>query len=263
VNARVASDRKIKSVVLTRSATGNAELARNLSASGFKVVPIETIKFLPPKDWSKVDASLRGLGEFDWLLFTSATGVGFFARRMKNLSLTIPWDGKPAVAAVGEKTSAALREEGIEAGFVPSRFLTKTLAEQLPKGRGSNVLILRAETGSPEALAALERRGFRPLDLAIYRTMAVAAGQDVSARSGLSEADAILFASPSAVDGFMDMLDGGPVDATHARPLAVCIGPVTASAARRRGFERVVTARTHTIEGLVRSLRNAASGEGE
>jgi len=250
---------KVTKVVITRSRKGNAELARSLKAIGLEPVPIDTIEFLPPDDWSSVDASLKRLGDFDWLLFTSATGVESFAKRMKALSLPVPWHGRPAVAAVGERTSASLHGEGIEVDFVPTEYLTKALAEELPRTRGTRLLMLRADVGNPEVVATLERSGFLVTDLPVYRTSSVAGGDDRTMESALRDADAIVFASPSAVEAFMRRLGSAGTDSELTRGLlAVCIGPVTAAAAREHGFERILTPKTHTVESLVRELGRAA-----
>jgi uroporphyrinogen III methyltransferase/synthase len=263
MKAQVAGTRRITKVVITRSKKGNAELARSLKAMGFEPLQIDTIEFLPPEDWSSVDASLKRLREFDWLLLTSPTGAEFFAQRMKALSLAMPWDGKPEVAAVGEKTGASLQRKGIRVGFVPSTFLTRALAEQLPRGRGRRILILRADIGDPEFVATLEREGFRVTDLTVYRTSS-AAGDEKATEPALGDADAIVFASPSAVEAFMKRLDSdAAASALAKRLLAVCIGPVTARAARERGFERIITPKIHTIESLVHELGRAAQGEGK
>jgi len=259
VKAQVAGARKVTKVVITRSRKGNAELGRSLKAIGLEPIPIDTIEFLPPEDWSSVDACLKRLRDFDWLLFTSPTGAEFFAQRMKALSLAMPWSGKPEVAAVGEKTSASLQREGVKVGFVPSEYLTRALAEQLPRGRGKHLLILRADVGDPEVVATLERGGFRVTDLTVYRTSPVA-GNEEEGEPALRDADAIVFASPSAVEAFMRRLDSDAA-ASAMRLLAICIGPVTAKAAREHGFERIVTPETHTIESVVRALGDAAQGE--
>jgi len=257
MKAEVARTRRITKVVITRSRKGNEELGRSLEAVGLAPIPIDTIEFLPPEDWSKVDANLRRLGNFDWLLFTSATGADFFAQRMSALSLAVPWHGKPAVAAVGERTGAALQRVGIEVDFVPSEYLTKALAEQLPRGRGRDLLMLRADIGDPLVVPTLEGSGFRVTDLAVYRTSAGRGGEVTEME--LRGADAIVFASPSAVEAFMKRLDSATTASVLTkRMLTFCIGPVTAAAARERGFERIITAKTHTLEGLTQELGGAA-----
>jgi uroporphyrinogen-III synthase len=265
VKAQVAGARNIRKVVITRSRRGNAGLAGRLKALGFEPVSIDTIEFLPPEDWSSVDASLTRLGEFDWVLFTSPTGVEFFAQRMGVLSLSVPWLGRPSVAAVGAKTGAALHRLGIRVGFVPSAYTGRTLAEQLPRGKGENLLLLRADISDPEAVSILERDGFEVHDLSIYRTSAVSGVKDESIEHKVVDADAILFASPSSVEGFIKRL--GPTVAKSvmaSRPLALCIGPVTERAARESGFELTLAPDTHTIDALLQTLSSAAApAEGE
>jgi uroporphyrinogen III methyltransferase / synthase len=260
MNAQVAGARKVTKVVITRSRKGNAELARSLRAVGLEPIPVDTIEFLPPEDWSGVDASLKTLGDFDWLLITSPTGAEFFARRMRDLSLAVPWSGRPSVAAVGEKTSAALQEAGIKVDFVPTQYLTRALAEQLPRGRGTRLLVLRADVGDPEFVTALERGGFAVTDLTIYRTSPVVSVGEVAADPSLADAEAIVFASPSAVEAFMKRhVPATAASEMTSRLLAVCIGPVTAKAARDRGFARILTPKTHTIESIVQELGKAVA----
>jgi len=261
MTAEAAGTRKITKVVITRSKKGNAELARKLEALGLEPVSIDTIEFLPPEDWSQVDACLMRLDEFDWLLFTSTTGADFFVRRMKALSRVVPWQGKPEVAAVGERTSSHLQKKGIKVDFVPSTYLTKALVEQLPRGRGARLLLLRADIGDPQVVAELERRGFQVRDLTIYRTASVAGAWDEAIEPALRGADAIVFASPSAVDAFITRFESAATASALTKKLIVaCIGPVTATAARQRGFERILTAKTYTIESVVEELVAAASG---
>lgn len=258
MKAQVAGTRRITKVVITRSKQGNAELAHELRARGFEPVCVDTIEFLPPAEWSGVDASLAMLAEFDWVIFTSATGVLFFAERMDALSLPVPWRGRPYVGAVGEKTSAALEKEGLRVGFIPSAYLTRALAEGLPKGRGNDVLVLRAEIGEPGFVPTLERRGFNVTDVPIYRTSQLAE-PGIDPESATRGADAIVFASPSAVEAFMNMFDSPDHASSMAKKLlALCIGPVTSSAAKERGFERILEPKTHTVDGLIERLTEAS-----
>ncbi len=265
MKAQVAGPRSIRKVVITRSRKGNADLAKSMANLGFDPVAIDTLDFLPPEDWSQVDAALSKLSEFDWLLFTSVTGVDQFAKRMSALALSTKWRGRPKVGAVGEKTGAAVKKEGIKVAFVPTVFVTRALAEQLPRDQGKRVLLLRADVGDPEAASILERAGFEVHDVTIYRTIPISPSDDAPIERELRDADAIVFASPSAVEGFIQRL--GPVAKGSVLPkrlLAVCIGPVTERAAREHGFERLLTSKTHTIDGVLQTLKGAAAeGEGK
>jgi uroporphyrinogen-III synthase len=65
-----------------------------------------------------------------------------------------------------------------------------------------------------------------------------------------AKADAIAFTSSSTVDNF---LDGAGPDAVP--PVVVCIGPVTAETARRRGLTVTAVADRHDLDGLVAAVQ--------
>ena len=92
-------------VLIARSEEGNRELARKLTGIGVRAMTLNTLSFQEPEDWSSVDFQLRNLDSVDWIVFTSATGVKFFAKRLKELGVGLPEGGRPRVAAVGEKTA--------------------------------------------------------------------------------------------------------------------------------------------------------------
>lgn len=241
--------------MITRSKEGNDELAERLNAMGFEPISIDTLAFLPPLDWSPVDEALKSLSNFDWVVFTSATGVKFFVERMKALRLPLPWNGKPRVAAVGERTSKALSEIGVDVGFIPSRYLSKSLGEELPSREGKTVLLLRADIADPVLANLLHERGFRVHEHPIYRTT-----HPTHETERLTGADAVTFASASAVDGFCRALPDEEL-ARLKEKRAFCIGPVTAEAAKQHGFRNTVVPSVYTFDALLeeigRTIRNA------
>ena len=82
-----------------------------------------------------------------------------------------------------------------------------------------------------------------------YRTVPQAVRPELLAAA--QQADAICFASSSAVDSYLDQA----TDAGAGTPLVVaCIGPATAATARSRGLEVTAEASEHTLDGLVRAL---------
>jgi uroporphyrinogen-III synthase len=249
-----------KRVVLTRTREGNEEFASIVRAMGFEPILVECLELLPPRDWSPIDSSLRAIGTFDWVVFTSGRGAVLFKERMDFLELDLNWHGRPSVAAVGEGTARELRKSGVPVAFIPSEFLTLRLASELPVGETSmgkqRVLLLRADMGDPQMADVLARRGFEVVEHAIYRTEAFSSRG--GALTGLEGADAILFASPSAVEGFTSRLARKDFSIMK-RKLAACIGPVTAKAAMAHGFERIVTPKAHTFEALIQEMERELS----
>lgn len=234
-----------RKVIITRSREGNEELSSRLKRSGLDPVAVDTISFGPPHDWSRVDSLLRRLGFFDWVVFTSATGVRFFGERMRELSLKLPWGGKPRVAAVGPATSSRLTSLGIEPPFVPSSYLAKALADELPFENGSKVLLLRADIADRFLAERLQQRGFLVEEAPIYTTT-----MPSRQNAEIGGASLVVFASPSAVRGLCSQVQEDTLE-TLRDSKAVCIGPVTEAAARENGFRHTVIPKSYTLDAVV------------
>jgi uroporphyrinogen-III synthase len=240
---------RIRRVVITRSKQGNEELAARLKAAGFDTIAVDTISLQPPNDWSAVDRLIGSLHSFDWLVFTSAAGAEYFAKRMEALSLGLGWKGRPLVAAVGVRTAEKLAGLGIETRFIPSSYLTEKLAEELPAASGESVLLLRADIADPMLSKRLEERGLVVSEASIYATQLAKTSTDTR----LSAADLIVFASPSAVRGFCGSVPKAELE-TLRKVTAVCIGPVTAEAARENGFALTIMPNKYTLESVVETI---------
>lgn len=241
-----AGDAKIRNVVVTRSKEGNEELAARLKRAGFRPISVNAFSLSAPKDWSGVDALLQRIHSFDWLVFTSGTGVAYFGERMKTLSLSVHWRGRPLVAAVGPRTAEKLTRVGIKPDFIPSVYLTRKLAEELPAERGDRVLLLRADIADPNLSEILRARGYDVQEASIYRTT-LARGR---ATRRVRDADVIIFASPSAVRGFCRTVPKGEMTRLQSTR-AVCIGPVTEATAKKNGFTETVIPTSYTLDAIV------------
>ncbi|MDG7011606.1 MAG: uroporphyrinogen-III synthase [Nitrososphaerota archaeon] len=240
-------------MVVARSREGNVELRAMLAASGVEAASVETIKFEAPEDWSAVDNAVAGIEGFDWVILTSPRAAAVLGERLRRLG----GRGKlPKFAAVGPKTAAGLREIGLEASFVPDRYLTSRLGETLPLGQGKRALLFRADIGDKALAETLEGRGFEVSEVAAYRTRPEGGEVDDDALEG---ADLVVFASPSEVRGFGSRLGPERMERVTGRATAVCIGPVTASAARSAGFGSVVSVGRHTVDALAEKIVELAN----
>jgi uroporphyrinogen-III synthase len=239
-------------VLITRPAEQGSPLADRLRALGADPLEAPTI-MVEPAPGGALDRSVReaAAGRFAWVAFTSATGVGAWLERAGALEAGPP---RARVAAVGEATAEALRRAGIEPSLIPSSFTTAALGEAFPRGRGP-VLLLRADRATRDLEAAIRSKGWTPVRVDAYRVRPAAAlpGEAAAALSG-GRVDAVTFTSPSTVEGLVEL--AGVIEG----PAVVCIGPVTAEAARRAGFEVATVADPHTTEGLVGALVKALHG---
>ena len=237
------------SVVITRSQEGNEELARRLRLVGADPIAVDTITLAPPTDWRDVDHALRNLGGYDWIALTSSSGARYFEERMAALSLRFPRGRGPRVAAVGKQTATTLHRLGLETDFVPSRYTTAALGRELPADKGKRVLLLRSDIADPRLRESLIKRGFSVEEAAIYRTLP-ARGPSPKIR----DADLIIFASPSAVRSFCSLVTGEELRRLR-RLRAVCIGPVTESAARENGFTNTSRPESFTLDAVVGEIK--------
>ena len=77
------------------------------------------------------------------------------------------------------------------------------------------------------------------------------------------EVDAVTFTSASTVRGFVTARGAEAIGGSSGGPpKMVCIGPVTAAAARDAGLRPAAVAKPHTIDGLIAALERALSSSG-
>ena len=220
------------------------------------------IELMPPDDGgAALAAAAQRLGDYDWLICTSANGADRLVEALGNVAPP----GDLRVAAIGPATAAALSAGGVKVSLLPEQYVAESLLDAFPspgagriagstKGAGpGRVLLVRAAVARDVLPDGLRARGWSVDVVAAYRAAPrrLAAGERAMAAS----CDTVIFTSPSVVDAFCDQPERLPVP-----PTVAAIGPVTAAAARHRGLAVHVEATEHTVEGLVAALcRHAAA----
>lgn len=228
------------------------DLCARLQALGWDARWIPTVALLEAEAGGPLDAALRRLETYDWVVVTSAAGVRALFRRLRSLGLPVP--AAPRWAAVGPATAGALRAEGISAAFVPDRYLTAAIAGGLGDVAGRRILLPRADAASAELPRLLRARGAHVDQVVAYRTVEGPQESREPLRRLLAEGiDAVLFTSGSTVRGFARLVDDPA--AALAGVLVACIGPVTARAVRELGLRPHLVAGEHTTEGLIAVLQ--------
>jgi len=84
-------------IVVTRSREQAAVLARELRALGADAIEFPTIETTHPVSFGELDAAIDGIDRFDWIIFTSATGVDAFIARLKVLRRDLRSIGRASV----------------------------------------------------------------------------------------------------------------------------------------------------------------------
>ncbi len=248
-------------VLLTRPKELSSRLAALLRKDGAEVLELPAIRTAPIEENPLLIESIRKLeaGNYDWLVFTSPSGVRIFFRKLMELS-DIRAVGGVRVAAIGQGSEKALREFGIKADFVPSVYDGETLGRELRQvcKKGERLLIPRAKIGNPALIDELGRDGDLEItDLPTYDTVYASSPViDEKAALEAGDIDYAVFTSASTVKGFAEAV--GEMDYTAVR--AVCIGKQTAAAAAALGMQ-VRVAEKATLPALADCLRSAAAEE--
>ena len=233
-------------IMVTRADRQAAVLADALAALGAQAVRCPVIAIEPVA----VDpAALQDLGNYDWLVLTSANGVDRLHEVLQETHHDFPAHIK--VAAIGPETAARAQEAGLAPALVPARFVAEELADALSAAMtpGARILLARAAGARGVLPEQLRARGAQVDVLETYR--AVPPG-DVQPRLAacLPDVDLVTFTSSSTVRHFVEAMPGPLPE----RVRVACIGPITAQTARELGLRVDIIAQEYTTRGLVDAI---------
>ena len=249
-------------IVVTRTREQASQLSRQLIDLGAEVLEIPTIKIVAPDEKLPVVEALQGIGEYNWIVFTSPNGVTSFFDSFSKAYDDIRALGNVRFAAVGPATAAKLTELRLRVDVMPEQYIAAKVAGALNKFESMEnlrVLLPRAQVANPELPKALEELGGIVDDVAFYKT--VPETEDVTgAAARLIEggADWVTFTSSSTVENFHARFNLPELRRKFPSMRLASIGPETSKAIEALGLKPDLEARTHTIDGLVQALQKAA-----
>jgi uroporphyrinogen-III synthase len=252
-----------KRVVVTRAALQSSELFETLSSRGAIPISLPLVSFAVPQDYAPIDAALLQWDQFDWVIFTSANAVQAVVTRSKTLDRDLNQAGKsPHIAVVGPGTREGAQKSGFSVDYAAKTHLGVALAQELgPRLRDETVFLPRSDRANPDLPAALRRFGATVTEVVAYRTVRpTETDQQRLARIVQSEADAVLFFSPSAVHNLTELLDRDQLGRLQHRVALVAIGPVTAGALGELGVQRMLMAADTTTAAVVDALEQHFAG---
>lgn len=253
-----------KRVVITRAESQSAALAEALKAHGAEAVLLPLIQILPPLDYAPLDAALRNLCAFDWLIFTSQNAVTAVAHRRaapsdlvgRNLSSSVAQAIPESlrIAAIGKATADAAQLAGFNVTHVGQGGTAATLVLELASElHDKRVLLPRSDRAAGELVRRLQRFAAEVTEVISYRT-AEATYVDSVGREAVSACGAILFFSPSAVHSFSALQKSSVLSALADNVVIGAIGPITSLALRNAGLRCDFQASEPSLEEIVATL---------
>ncbi|MGA8059842.1 MAG: uroporphyrinogen-III synthase, partial [Candidatus Binataceae bacterium] len=243
--------------VITRAREAGGAFAAGLRALGAQVTEFPTIEIVAPDSYMAIDAALARTTSFDWVIFTSATGVERMLERMKTRGVDPLALGGAKLGAIGPATAARLAERALTVAAMPREYRAEAIVEALDaeRIRGARILIPRAQVAREVLPEMLIAAGAREVVVApVYKTVkpANAPVERVRELAAAGAIDLVAFTSSSTVTNFCEM-----IGASVARGLrAAAIGPITAETARASGLQVVVQPTEYTVPALIAAIRD-------
>ncbi len=248
-----------KRVLITRPVSQAQQFASALFARGAQPIIAPAIAIAPPDGAAPAHRAVDDLSTFRWIVFTSQNGVDVFFERLAAVDGDARYIGATKVAAIGAKTAARLRENGVSPDLVPTAFVGEEIARALIEAtrEGDRILIYRAQEARDVLPQMLEDADRKPVVVAAYKTIFES---DPDFTEKVQHADILTFTSSSTVRGFACGL-GGDAEACEAArgKIVACIGPITAQTAAEIGLHVDVMADTYTTDGLLDALEAHAA----
>src|SRR4051794_2290964 len=110
-------------ILVTRAAQQAGKLSDGLKDLGAIPVEVPVLEIVPPVSYAALDRALGQIGEYDWVIFTSANTVEWLKARGHSMGITAPRESRAKVAAVGAATAEAARAAGWRGSAAPPTLL--------------------------------------------------------------------------------------------------------------------------------------------
>ena len=246
-------------VVVTRTREQASELTRRLQELGADVLEIPTIQIMPPKTDKILCEAIEGIGEYNWLVFTSPNGVDHFFRVFFNIYHDIRDIGGVKIAAIGPATAARVEALHLQVDLQPEESVAEAVIKAFKEKEDLENLRLLLPQGdlARDALRdGLEALGGIVDAVECYRTVPETADVTGNVARLLAEgADAITFTSGSTVENFCKLVDLVSLRKNFPQLKLASIGPITSNAIRECGLSVDVEAAQHDIPCLADAVR--------
>lgn len=247
-----------KRVVVTRHGEGNSRLATVLEAAGATVWSLPLIEVHAASEAESAREILEEFGSYEWLVLTSRNGVRHFFELFFGRYADIRSLGFIRIAAVGSGTAEALREYRLQADLVAERATAEDLGEALAQEQSLDNVKVLVITGNRNREALVKRLWDERAivdRLQVYRTeLRDLSGEPGAMRFRSEGADALIFASSSAVQAFGEQAHHLRLEPTATVPALCSFGPVTSERMRQTGIPVHVEAESPGIEEITTAL---------
>ena len=237
-------------VLVTRPRDLVSSMASKLRLLGAEVLELPAIRTEPLENQEELHHALEKLESYQWVAFTSPTGVKVFFEELKKFGADVRRLANVKIAAIGTGTAKALEERGFFVDLMPEVFDGAALGRALCEAceGHEHILIPRAKIGNHEIMEELEKKsGLLVSDIPTYDTI-YESQEMIDQKKEFEEGniDCAVFTSASTVKGFVEATPG----LDYGKVRAACIGKQTKAAADAYGMKTYMAKRA-TIDSVL------------
>ncbi|WP_373482480.1 uroporphyrinogen-III synthase, partial [Acetobacterium sp.] len=243
-----------KNIIITRSREQSSQMVEKITELGGNAIEFPTIKIVPINE-AACDEKVKCLTDYSHIIFTSINGVEIFFDSLARCGKDARAFGNLHITAIGEGTKNALLARGLQADFVPDKYVGEELVSGLAPllNKDSRVLIPRSKNARIYVVEELSK--ICPVDeIQSYETIREDhATVDPLAMLENKEVDYITFTSSTTVEFFVEKIGATHIDAINSAK-AVSIGPQTSKKCLELGIDVDIEAETYTIQGMLDAI---------
>jgi uroporphyrinogen-III synthase len=250
-------------VLVSRARKQAGVLSSALRRLGGQVIEIPFIEIRKPASCGPLDAALRNLATYDWLILTSVNGVEALFERMEKKGLDESAFAHLKIAAIGPATKNAIEQHSLRVTVTPKEYVAESVVASLHRRvTDKRVLLVRAKVARDVIPRELCKAGAHVDVVEAYETLTPKSSEKRlrAVLTGPRKPHAITFTSSSTVRNFVSLLGIRVARAAlkkttaHGGVHTASIGPVTSATLREFGLPVDIEAREYTIPGLVSAI---------
>lgn len=251
-------------VLVGRAQHQAGKLSSRLQDIGAQVVEIPFIEIRPPRSYKPLDAALKRINQYDWLILTSVNGVKALEARLKQLRISRKDLAHLRIAAIGPATRAQIEKLDLQVSIVPPRYVAESVVESLRrKVNGKRVLLARAKVARDVIPRELRTMGAKVDVVELYETVIPLSSKkklQLLMRDPARRPRIVTFTSSSTVSNFLRLLGGNKRQSKSRIFNGVqfaSIGPVTSATLRKFNLPVDIEASEYTIDGLTKAIERS------
>jgi len=260
-------------------------LSSELRKLGADVLEIPFIEIRKPRSFRPLDAALKNLQTYDWLILTSVNGVEAMWARLKRLGLDISdqggheftraartsngtaVEGRLRIAAIGPATKKAIEQHEVKVDVMPKEYVAESVVHSMKtKVKGKRVLLVRAKVARDVIPRELRKAGAHVDVVEAYETVIPERSRrrlQAALKNPKTRPDIVTFTSSSTVKNFVALFGEKHKSKSLDGIQLASIGPVTSATLRELGLRADIAARDFTIPGLVAAVRDAITSRSD